>query len=64
MKIIQILGGPYEADGMYWNLCLIKSDDGNMWEEEVYYDSAEDALSDFEDLRKFGPIELGDGDYE
>ena len=35
-----------------------------MWEEEIYYDSAADALSDFEDLRKYGPIDLEDADYE
>ena len=64
MKIIQILGGPYEDDGVFWNLCLIKSDGGDIWEEEIYYDSPADALGDFEDLRKFGPIELEDEDYE
>ena len=63
MKIVQILGGPYKDDGMFWNVCLIKSGDA-MWEEEIYYDSAADALSDFEDLRKYGPIDLEDADYE
>ncbi len=64
MKIVQILGGPYENGGLFWNLCLLRTEDGVMWEEEIYYDSPADALSDFEDLRKFGPIEIEDEDYD
>lgn len=64
MKIVQILGGPYEDKGVFWNLCLVMSDEyEHAWEEEIFYDSPEDALADFEDLRKLGPIDIG-GDYE
>lgn len=63
MKIVQILSGPYEMEGMVWNLCLV-SDGEQMWNEEIYYDSIADALGDFEELRKFGPIELEDEDYD
>lgn len=59
MKIVQILSGPYDMEGMVWNLCLV-SDGEHMWNEEIYYDSVSDALSDFEDLRNEGAIEVED----
>ena len=61
MKIVQILSGPYDMEGMVWNLCLV-SDGDDMWNEEIYYDSVGDALSDFEDLRNEGAIEV-EGDF-
>jgi hypothetical protein len=57
MKIVQILSGPYDMEGMVWNLCLV-SDGEHMWDEEIYYDSLSDALNDFEDLRNEGAIEV------
>lgn len=63
MKIVQILSGPYDMEGMVWNLCLV-SDGEHMWDEEIYYDSIEDALGDFGELRNFGSIELEDEEYD
>lgn len=59
MKIEQILSGPYEMDGMVWNLCLV-SDGEDVWDEEIYYDSLEEAIADFQDIRNDGYIDLED----
>lgn len=60
-KIVHILGGPYlSGTGGYYNDCVVLEDDGTYNEEEVYYDSEEEALDDL-DLVEYGPIDL---DYE
>jgi hypothetical protein len=45
MKIWEVLRGPYEdLLGMVYSICLVESDKGDMYEEEIYYDSMEDAM--------------------
>lgn len=59
--IVHILGGPHTNEqGHYYNDCLIMENDGTYHEEEVYYDSEEEALDDL-DMVEYGPIDL---DYE
>jgi hypothetical protein len=60
MKIVQILSGPYEMEGMVWNLCLVSDGSSEMWDEEIYYDSLAEAIADFEDIRSDGYIDVED----
>lgn len=60
MKIVQILSGPYEMEGMVWNLCLVSDGNGELWDEEIYYDSLAEAIADFEDIRSDGYIDVED----
>ena len=59
MKIVQILSGPYEMEGMVWNLCLV-SDGGATWDEEIYYDSMADAIADCGDIGSDGYLDVED----
>jgi len=62
MKIVQILSGPYEMEGMVWNLCLV-SDGGDTWDEEIYYDSMAEAIADCEDIGSDGYLDLDDENW-
>ena len=57
MKVVQILSGPYDTQGLVWNVCLVH-DGSSYWEEEIYYESMREAIGDFDDLRNQGFIEL------
>ena len=59
MKITQILNGPFDVDGMIWNVCQVSEGDLS-WDEEIYYDTVGEALGDFEELRNSGYIDVDD----
>jgi hypothetical protein len=62
-RLIQILSGPHDDDGQFWNSCLV-TDGRYDWSEDIYYDTLCDAITEFEDLREFGYIELEDEEDE
>jgi hypothetical protein len=49
-KIVKILDGPFEQDGVVWLLCELTDGRGTYWHEEIYYDSVEEAYADFSEL--------------
>ena len=45
MKIVGFISGPYSTQGYHWNVCEV-SDGFDVWLEEIYYDSIEEAMED------------------
>lgn len=60
MKIWNIKAGPFENDeGHIWNVCLVETDEGEMIDEEIYYQSMTDAMKMVDYfLTKIDPITL------
>ncbi len=66
IRILDILSGPYEQDGMVWLECRMTDGLGNDWIEEIYYDDMRDALDELEDFHMYGIVEIEDDllDYD
>lgn len=60
MKIWNVNSGPYENDdGQIWNVCLIENEEGQMVEDEIYYETFDDAYSMVVHFKfKIEPIEI------
>lgn len=60
MKIWSVKSGPFEdEEGRIWNLCLVEADNGEIFDEEIYFDSMTDAMMMVDYfLKKIDPITL------
>jgi hypothetical protein len=46
MRIVEFISGPYSEGGFVWMICRMTDGRGAYWEEEIYYDTYEDAYDD------------------
>lgn len=60
IRILDILSGPYEQEGVVWLECLMTDGLGSEWSEDIYYDNIGDALEELEDIHLYGSIDLDD----
>lgn len=60
MKIWNVKSGPFEdEEGRIWNLCLVEADNGEIFDEEIYFESMNDAMIMVDHfLKKIDPITL------
>ena len=56
--VVRFRGGPYESeDGSFFNDATVMDEDGSYHEEEIYYDSYDEAMENW-NLIELGPIDL------
>lgn len=56
-KVVRVIDGPHEDWGMIRLYCELTDGFGTFWEEDIYYDTIEDAHDDIPDINDWG-IEL------
>lgn len=62
-KVLRFRSGPYEEAGYVWCVAEIEDDTGDTYEEEIFYDSIEEAFMDLEEYESLGFIIDNEEDY-
>lgn len=55
-KILKVISGPYEDEGLIWNVCEVEQD-GQVIEEEIYYDLVDEAYADIAECGAEGIVD-------
>ena len=55
-KILRVISGPYEDGGLVWNVCEIEQN-GEIYEDEIYYDFVDEAYADIAECGAEGIVD-------